>query len=166
MISSFTTNRLTLDPLDMGDADFILELLNSTGFITFIGDRQVRTIEAAMGYIEKIITNPDIDYWIVKLKDEVVPVGIITCIKRVYLDHPDIGFAFLPGFNKMGYAFEAAHVVLIGLLYDYGHKSILATTALNNVRSMKLLEKLGLKLQKRIKVEGEELILYQISAAE
>ena len=163
MIGSFKTDRLILDPLHMTDADFILELLNSAGFIRFIGDRQVRTLEGAIIYIEKIMANPDINYWIVKLKDEGVPVGIVTRIKRVYLDYPDIGFAFLPGFNHKGYAFEAAHVVVESLLSDCGHESILATTALDNIRSIRLLEKLGLKSEKKIKVEGEDLMLYRIS---
>jgi len=165
MISSFTTDRLILDPLDMEDAGFILELLNSDGFITFIGDRKVRTIEDARNYIEKIMANADISYWIVKLKDGIIPVGIVTRIKRSYLDHPDIGFAFLPGFNNKGYAFEAAHIVLMSLLNDYGHKSILATAALDNTRSMRLLGKLGLKPEMKIKVEGEDLMLYRISIA-
>jgi ribosomal-protein-alanine N-acetyltransferase len=166
MENRFITDRLILHPLTLTDTAFILDLLNSPGFINFIGDRQVRTIEGAKFYVEKIMANPDIQYWIVKLKDSSIAIGIITSIKRVYLDNPDIGFAFLPGFNQMGYAFEAAGSVLKALLSTEDNKFILATTTVNNTKSQKLLEKLGLKSERRIIVEGEELILYRIAAAE
>jgi ribosomal-protein-alanine N-acetyltransferase len=166
MENRFITERLILNPLTLADTDFILELLNSPGFINFIGDRQVRTIEGAKLYVETIMANPDIQYWIVKIKAGCVAIGIITSIKRVYLDYPDIGFAFLPGFNQMGYAFEAASSVLQGLLAIENNKFILATTTVNNTKSQSLLEKLGLKSERRITVEGEELILYRIAAFE
>ena len=166
MGNGFITDRLVLHPLVSTDSDFILELLNSPGFITFIGDREVRNIDAAKLYIEKIMANPDIRYWIVRTKDNDVAVGIITCIKRQYLDYPDIGFAFLPGFNQKGYAFEAADVVLKSLLNSENNEFILATTTLNNTKSKRLLEKLGLKSESKMIVEGEELILYRIPAIE
>jgi ribosomal-protein-alanine N-acetyltransferase len=162
MNNTFTTDRLTLEPLAIDDAGFILELLNTAGFITFIGDRQVRTLSAARDYVEKILANPDIRYWVVKLTSTGELLGTVTSIRRVYLDYPDIGYAFLPAFTKMGYAFEAAAVVLQGLL-NANHE-ILATTVLNNLQSKALLLKLGFTFIKQINVEGEDLLLYQILA--
>ena len=39
------------------DVDFILQLLNSKGWIRFIGDRNVKDIKAANDYIQKILLN-------------------------------------------------------------------------------------------------------------
>ena len=45
------TERLTLRKLSTADAGFILDLLNQPSFIRYIGDRNVRTLEDAEGYI-------------------------------------------------------------------------------------------------------------------
>jgi len=142
------------------DGNFILELLNSAGFIEFIGDREVRNTDQAFDYISKILSNPAIKYWVVKLNDGNAPVGIVTLIQRSYLDYPDIGFAFLPGYSNKGYAFESANAVLENLIISSAYTRILATTANDNSRSKNLLEKLGLKLEKEIEVEGRNLLLY------
>ena len=48
------TARLRLRRLELDDAPFILELLNDPGWIRFIGDRKLRTLEQARDYLERI----------------------------------------------------------------------------------------------------------------
>ena len=114
--TSNTTKRLLLDPLSINDKDFILELVNTDGWKSFIGNRNINSQSVAAAYIQKIIENPDTNYWTVKIKETKIPIGIITFIKRDYLEHHDIGFAFLPEYFNKGYAFEAANAVLKYLL--------------------------------------------------
>jgi [ribosomal protein S5]-alanine N-acetyltransferase len=45
------TDRLTLSKVTEDDASFILALLNTPGWLKFIGDRGVKTIEDAQKYI-------------------------------------------------------------------------------------------------------------------
>lgn len=160
MDNHFKTERLILNPLSLMDGKFILEILNSSGFIEFIGDREVRNVDHSFDYIRKILSNPAIKYWVVKLKDESASIGIVTLIQRNYLDHPDIGFAFLPGYSKKGYAFEATNEVLENLMISSAYSCIFATTAVHNINSIQLLEKLGLKFDKEIVVEDKHLLLY------
>ena len=47
------TERLVLRQLELNDADFILELLNEAAFLRFIGDKGVRTLDAARDYLSK-----------------------------------------------------------------------------------------------------------------
>jgi ribosomal-protein-alanine N-acetyltransferase len=157
-----STERLTLAALSLNDAGFIFSLVNSPGWLEFIGERNVKSQEDAQGYIQKIIANPDVNYWVVKLKDSETPAGIITLIKRPYLLHHDIGFAFLPEYTQSGYAFEAAAAALKYLREDPAHECILATTIRENIRSVQLLEKLGLHFDKGIQVEGRDLLLFSI----
>ncbi|HMK06722.1 MAG TPA: GNAT family N-acetyltransferase, partial [Flavobacterium sp.] len=112
----------------------------------------------------KIIDNPNVDYRIVRLKEEKTPIGIITFIKRDYLAHHDIGFAFLSDYNKKGYAFEATAALLKEITKDPKHTTILATTLNDNTNSIKLLEKLGLKFLEEITVEKDLLLLYSATA--
>lgn len=156
----FKTKRLVLNPLSLSDNLFIFDLLNTEGFIKFIGDRNIKTDEDALNYCQKIIGNTAIRYWVVKLKKDLVPIGIITFIKRDYLDYPDIGFAFLPDYAKKGYAFEAASTVLNAAFRDVNQRFILATTLKDNVHSIKLLEKLGLAFDKEILVGDDSLMVY------
>jgi len=166
MQQEFTTDRLYLQQLALTDNTFIIDLLNTEGWLRFIGDRQVRTQEAAEAYINKILSNDAVKYWVVRLKEGDVPVGIITFIKRPYLDHHDIGFAFLPAYAGKGLAHEAAAVVLHYLAGTGQHTHILASTVRDNKNSQALLHKLGLCFEKEIQVETELLSLYSVSIDE
>jgi [ribosomal protein S5]-alanine N-acetyltransferase len=158
MQSNYITERLVLNKLSIEDNHFIYELVNTPEWIKFIGQRNIKTTDDAKNYIEKIINNPQINYWVVKLKTDNSSIGIITFIKRDYLEHHDIGFAFLKKYTQMGYAFEASKVVLTNAISNKNHQQILATIIKENVHSIKLLEKLGLSFYKEIEY-GEDLLM-------
>jgi RimJ/RimL family protein N-acetyltransferase len=161
MQNNYKSNRLLISLLDQEDAEFIFELLNTEGWKKFIGDRKIHSGKDAQQYIQKITDNPKTNFWVAKSKDE--KLGVISFIKRDYLDHHDIGFAFLPNFSRKGFAFEAVVTVLNDLLQDPDHQTILATTMMDNLNSIKLLEKLGFQCMKEIENEGTKLLLYSIS---
>jgi len=163
MHKKYKTKRLTLKRLGMRDAQFIFDLLNTEGWIKFIGDRNIKTMEDAQDYTQKVLGDPNIAYWVVKSRLGKLPVGLISFIKRDYLTHHDLGFAFLPSFANRGYAFEAADCVLKDLSEDPNHQVILATTRPDNIRSVKLLEKLGFHLTKEIEHEQVTLLLYSFN---
>lgn len=73
------------------------------------------------------------------------------------MEHVDIGFAILPRYEKMGYAFEAAKATMAHARSKLGIETILAITSKENEYSKKLLSKIGLTLIDKIKFkEGEE----------
>jgi ribosomal-protein-alanine N-acetyltransferase len=152
------TSRLLLSPLSAADAAFMFELLNTPLWIKFIGDRHIKTIRDAAAYIQKIIDNPTADYWVVALKEQQTKVGVVTFMKRNYLEHYDIGFAFLPAYAKKGYAYEASKRLLDEV--SPHHQQILATVLKENGNSIQLLEKLGLQFDKEMVVNNEALFLY------
>jgi RimJ/RimL family protein N-acetyltransferase len=163
MQSTYKTKRLLLNDLSETDAGFIFELVNSPGWIQFIGDRNVRSKAEAVPYIQKIRSNPATHYWVVKLNTELAPVGIVTLIKRDYLEHHDIGFAFLPGHTKQGYAFEAVSAVLQDLFNSKHHHTLLAVTISENLASVQLLKKLGFSFVKELSNENDILHLYALT---
>lgn len=162
MLNSYSTSRLLLNKLSLQDADFIFELVNTPEWKAFIGERNLNTIEDAIKYVQKIMSNQSIDYWIVRSRESNLSLGIITFIKREYLDHHDIGFAFLKKYTGKEFAFEAAAVVLSDAMKYPEHSSILATTVKENKRSIRLLERLGLQFLKEIQIENEVLLVYSI----
>ncbi len=163
MNTNYKTERLVLRELTAADNQFIFELLNTAGWIKFIGDRNVRTSEDADNYIQKILANPAISYRVVTLQEDETAIGVVTFIKRDYLDHHDIGFAFLPAYNKQGYAFEATKEVLNQVLNQPEHSTIVATTIPENSSSIQLLKKLGFSFSKEITHGGELLHVYLIN---
>lgn len=154
------TERLTLRRLSTEDADFILSLLNDPAFLRFIGDKGVRTLEEARKYIAngpvEMYARLGFGLYLVELKDDGTPIGLCGLIKRDGLDDVDIGFAFLPEFRAKGYAYEAAAATM-----DYGKDvlglaRIVAITSPDNAASGRLLEKLGLRFERMIRLrEGD-----------
>ena len=163
MQSSLLTERLSITALNSTDAKFIFELVNTKGWLTYIGDRKIHSLEDAQSYIQKIMINPDISYWVVRRRQDDTPTGIISLITRDYLEHPDIGFAFLPSFTKNGYAYEATRIVLKHFIDNTEHPFMHGVTVVENTASINLLKKLGFQLQKEIEVKKEKLQLYVVS---
>lgn len=164
-METLQTERLFIQPITIHEAAFIFVLVNTPAWKQFIGDRHVHHIDDAISYIQRVIDNPDTDFRVVYRLDDHQPVGLVTVIKRAYLPHHDIGFAFLPEHASRGYAFEAASALLEKLKADSAHSHILATTLPENKRSIHLLEKLGLHFSETILYNGEELLLYEILLA-
>jgi RimJ/RimL family protein N-acetyltransferase len=153
------TERLALRRLEPGDAEFILELLNDPSFLRFIGDKGVRNLDDARRYIAN---GPVASYerfgfglYLTALKEGGVPIGICGLLKRDSLDDVDVGFAFLPRFWSKGYAFEAASAVMAYGRQSLGLKRIVAVVSPGNDASIRLLLKLGLKLERMVRLEGE-----------
>ena len=64
------TERLLIRPIEIGDANFMLQLMNTEGWLKYIGDRNVRSINQAIEYIQKFISNPDFNYYVISLKND------------------------------------------------------------------------------------------------
>ena len=163
MEAIFSTQRLQLNLITETDQDFIIRLLNSDGWLQFIGDRNVHSTKDAIDYIQKIKNTADFFYWTVRLKATDNAIGIISFLKRSYLDHFDIGFAFLPEFTGQGYAYEAAGKVLSILSKTNLYSTVLATTLPGNNKSVRLLTKLGFHFEKEIEMQLDTLHVYSNS---
>ncbi|MBS1729735.1 MAG: GNAT family N-acetyltransferase [Bacteroidetes bacterium] len=154
------SERLLIEPLSKKDARFIFDLVNTEAWLRFIGNRNVNSLEDASNYITKIQSNPNVTYWTVSLKEDKTKIGIITYIKRDYLETPDIGFAFLPAYSNMGYAYEASQAVIKNMINDY--TQLEAVTIPENHSSIKLLKKLGFYFEKEIVIDNTLLHIYKI----
>jgi RimJ/RimL family protein N-acetyltransferase len=159
------TQRLRLREFTLDDTKFIIELLNSPGWIEFIGDRNVRTEEQAIQYLQngplKSYVQNGYGLSMVETKDG-QPIGMCGILKRETLENPDIGFAFLKQFTGKGYAYEIANATLSHALSHLKIPKVSAITLPNNVRSIRLLEKIGMKFIKSFLSEkNEELLLFE-----
>ena len=160
------TERLELVHLTIEDAPFILELVNDPAWLRFIGDRGVRTLAQAEAYLRD---GPLASYaahgfglYLVRRRADGARLGMCGLLQRPSLPQPDIGFAYLPQFTGQGYGFEAATAVFHHARHQLNLAPILAIVKPDNEPSIKLLEKLGMRFQKRLSLdEGQsEVLLY------
>lgn len=166
---SYETDRLILLPTCEDDATFILELLNTPKWLEFIGDRNVHSIDDAKNYIAKKIT-PQFErlgfgnYTVVRKLDN-IKVGTCGLYDREGLEGVDIGFGFLPDYERLGYALESALKLKEIVMSEFNINTISAITTRKNIASQNLITKLGLKFVKYTSLtdDKEELMLYKIN---
>ena len=157
-MSVLETDRLVLREVTEADAPFMLELLNSRGFIEGIADRGVRTLDDASAYIAERVVASYRDHgfgmWAVTPRGEAAPVGLAGLVRRDVLPHVDVGYAFLERAWGRGYAQEAAAAVLTYARGTLGLPTIVAITNPDNHASQNVLRKIGLRFVETIDLPG------------
>lgn len=159
------TARLLIRPMTLDDAPFVFELLNSPLWLQNIGDRGILTLEDAKRQIEEKYFPGYVDglgNFLAIEKATGKSIGSCGLYKRDILDHPDIGFAFLPEFIGMGFGYESALALKAYAFKTLKIKKLLGFTLPENIASRALLEKLGLVEVGDFKFEEdkETLLLY------
>lgn len=166
------TARLTIEPLTLDDAPFILALLNDPDFIAQIADRGIRDEAAARRYLEE---GPLASYrehgfglWAVRPRDGGEAIGICGLLQREMLVDADIGYALLPHARGRGFAREAAQAVVHYAREILGLTRLVAIVAPGNAPSRALLTSLGFGHERMVRLmpDAEELCLYGWEASE
>lgn len=160
------TGRLIVRPLKLSDAAFILTLLNDALFLRNIGDRGVKNMKDARHYLRygPIASYRRFGYGLclVVEKETAAPAGICGLIHRDSLSEVDVGYALLPSFHGRGYATEAARAVMADGRNRLGLQRIVAFCSPDNAASVHVLEKLGLRFERKARLadDAEELDLF------
>ncbi|WP_116126707.1 GNAT family N-acetyltransferase [Lewinella sp. IMCC34183] len=157
--------RLRLRRAVVTDAPFFLTLFNSPGWLRYIGDRGVYTEAQAGEYIVSRIVpsyaTPGHGSYVAVLTKTRGAIGFVGVFQREGLAAPDFGFAFLPEAQGQGYALEAARTVLARPAVA-ALRELLAIVRPDNVRSRRLLEKLGFEVTDRTYPAGDaDLLVYR-----
>lgn len=100
--------------------------------------------------------------YLTELKEGRTPIGICGLVKRASLKDVDIGFALFPQFWGKGYAQEAASAVLAFGKSALRLRRIVAVTTHDNRDSIRVLEKLGLRFERMVRLSEDdvEICLY------
>lgn len=156
-----TTSRLIIDFVTTEHAEFFFRLMNQPSYIKNIGDRNIKSEDDAIHFIENRILKSyeenGYGYYIIKVKKTSEEIGICGLVNRMEMNFIDIGFALLYEYTKKGYAFEATKA-----LYAYSKNilkidQIVAISNSDNYKSIALIEKLGMKYVKNIKLPDDSL---------
>jgi len=162
------TERLKIREFSKDDAPFLLELLNTPNWIKFIGDRNVKTLDAAREYATNRLISSyhrfGFGLYMVELNDTSTPIGMCGLVRREALEDVDLGFAFLPEYTGKGYAKEASTAIMELARKKVKTKRLVAITMVDNANSINLLRKLGFNFEKTVNFPGEEqtLMMYSV----
>ena len=154
------TERLVLREVTVQDAAFVLDLLNSPGFLDNIGDRGVRTLDEARAYIEERVLGSYRDHgfgmWLTAQKSDGAAVGLAGLVRRDGLEFADLGYAFIQRAWGRGYAQEAAAAILAHTRGPMGIPKLAAITTPENFASMAVLRKVGFTFHGMVTLPGAE----------
>jgi len=157
------TERLVLREFSIDDAEFILTLLNTPAWLEYIGDKNVRTLEDAVNYLEngpiKSYKENGFGLWLTSLKNNSTPIGMCGLVNRDSLKDIDIGFALLPEYSKLGYGYEIANATINYATHILQINKVVAITDSNNIPSIKLLNKIGLQFEKTLNLSENDTVL-------
>lgn len=144
-----TTERLTLRQLLLKDAQDVFALRSDIEINKYLDRQPSRTLEDARNFIdivtENIKKNESI-YWAITWTESETFVGAICLFG--FSDQPDkceIGYELLGSFQGKGIMKEATSKVIEYAVQTLKVQTIEAFTHKNNLRSTRLLEKLGFK---------------------
>jgi RimJ/RimL family protein N-acetyltransferase len=153
------TDRFWIRDLCSDDAAFVLELTNEPAFIANIGNKGLETLEDAVQFLAEgswtCQPKPGYGQFLVELKGSGDPVGVCGLLYRDSLDVTDVGFAMLSQHRGRGYASEAAEAVMQYGYSDLGVEEIVGLTSAENLPSIRVLEKLGMKFDRMVKMRGD-----------
>ena len=161
-----STERLRLFELGLDDAPLMLAVWNDPAFIRNVADRGIRTESAARDALAAGALRMYAEFgygpYGMALRSNNESIGICGLFRREGLEDTDIGYAVLPDWCGQGYAYEAATAVVAHARHALGLTRLTAIVSPNNVPSIKLTEKLGLRYEKTILMpgDGDEVNIY------
>ncbi len=162
-----TSERLVFQEFTEFDGELMLQILNTPGWIKYIGDRNVHSIEEATEYLKvRMLWSYEkfgFGMYKVLLKSTGDFIGLCGLGKRAELEHVEIGYALLPTYYGKGFGIEAAIATKNWANNHLKIKTLVAITTKNNQKSHRILEKLDMQIIDNVKLFGDDEEIYLFS---
>lgn len=168
MRPSLERPRLFLRPLRASDASWLAELNSDPEVMRFIPGGARPPDEAARLALDQIVLDehsPHLGYWAVEERPHLAVCGW-AALKKLNVNDIEVGYRLLRSAWGRGIATEAAACLL-----DYGFLTldldrIVAVTFPQNVASRRVIEKLGLRLQKSYSFDAHDWLYFAMTSDE
>ncbi len=158
------TKRLRLREFTLSDAQLIYDLNDDPEVIKYVADPACKDVAAAAEVLQTIILPQYAKYnmgrWAVELKETGACIG--WCGIKFLEDKGeyDLGYRYFRKHWRKGYGFEAAAASL-----EFGHtnrmlKKIMACASKENLGSIRVLEKIGMKFHASGFDHGDAISIY------
>ncbi|MBK8283691.1 MAG: GNAT family N-acetyltransferase [Ahniella sp.] len=154
------TGRLRFVEFSPEYAPDLFRLMTDPDWLRNIGDRGVRSIDDARTQIEQKyrpqMREQGFGFFVLVDKASDSMAGMCGLIRRDGLDGIDLGYALLPEFRGRGLAVEAASAVLAWGQKQLGLSRVLAIVNPDNAASIAVLERVGMRFERLIRLPGEQ----------
>lgn len=141
------TPRLILRQFTEADAPLILSLNSDPEVVKYLHEPTLQTVEHAAQIINDIILpqyKNNLGRWAIHTKDNMNFIGWCGLKYRPEIDEIDLGYRFMQKAWGKGFATEAAQHTLDYGLNDLQLKLITGRAHIENIASIKVLEKIGM----------------------
>lgn len=166
MIPFLETSRLIIRLIDDNDLDVLYKLNSDPVVMKYVGDGTPDNMEGVKAGLERIKQyyqkHPGFGIWAIIDKKHNKFTGL--CMLKYWDDTPEVevGYRLLQEHWGKGYAYESAEASVKYGRDKLGLKRIIATAHAENIPSIKILEKLGLKFERVETFEGRTKNFYSI----
>lgn len=160
------TERLFLREFTLDDAQLLIDLNSNPNVVRYTGDGPVESLEKAKDIIQNIISPQypnKLGRWAVHLKSTNEFIGWCGLKYIEQLDEIDLGYRFFEEHWGKGYATESSKAVVAYGFNTLQLKEIVGRSAIENMNSIKVLEKAGLAFEKAAVEHGDKIYKYRLN---
>lgn len=160
------TERLILRELNIEDAKSFYELNLNPNVVKYTGDKAFANITEAENFLKNYndYETNGFGRWAVIEKSSGEFLGWCGLKYVKEIDETDIGFRFFEKYWNKGYATESAKACLKFGFEKLKLKSIVGRAMAENIASIKVLEKLGLKYEKEFNFDEHKGLIYSVKS--
>ena len=155
------TDRTIFSKPNSADYDELFELYKNEAVKKYLGGTVSRA-EFDEKFNDFFSAQLPESYWIIRKKDTNNFIGIVSITKHHDRRHFEISYELHPDFWGEGYGSEVVKKGIDYAFHDLSLKELYAETQKKNKKSVKLLEKIGMKQVKEIERFGEQQLIYSI----
>ena len=155
------TARCVLTPLRRDDVADVTALYADEAVRRFLGgpadEDEVRT--SLSTFVEDKASGSALHFWVIRLKGGSF-VGTVSLGAHHDGADTEVSYQLLPMWWGQGYAGEAVGAVIKYALFELGLARVVAETQRANLASCRLLERLGMRLERTVERFGAEQAIY------
>lgn len=168
MLPVFLTDRLKIRPLNRDDGELLFELSRNPNVMRHInGGKTLSEAETKADLQKRLGALTDIfGYWMIESTKTGNFIGWVALKKLDQTDKIEIGYRLLEEHWGNGYASEAAAMLLKYAFHTLNLDEVVAVALEENERSLRVLQKLGLRFVKKAKFYGFKCCYYRLKREE
>ncbi len=163
------SERLLFRPYHDEDFGFLASLLSDPEMVRFIGNGQTRDKNGSKRFLEWIYSTykfgSEMGLMVLVNKDDNVLIGHAGLVPQTIdgTEEVEIGYWIARDFWGQGYATEAALTLRNHGVHQLCKHRFIALIQLGNVASRRVAKKIGMDLEKEIKLAGQDVCVYSVS---
>lgn len=160
----FETERCFMNTFQQSDYMDVKKLYVNQEVRKFLGGtRQENSIELVLN--DMLNSGTDSMYWVVREKHTDDFMSLVSLDPHHDGDYLEISYQLLPNWWGKGYASEVVQLLIHYALNELNLSKVIAETQTANTSSCKLLERLGMELERTISRFGAEQAIYSIQSS-